>query len=547
MRILIVDDEPLNCFLLTNILEQEGYTECFEAGSGSQALAMAEKLRPDLILLDVLMPDMSGFEVAPKLKAMAADNYLPIIFITSLEDRASLIKCLEVGGDDFVSKPFDKLVLTAKIRAHARIRSLSIRIKLQNEELLTHRQLVEREHSIVEHIFANAIHHSKPLASHFDFNLSPAAQFNGDVFLTQESPAGGAYYLIGDFTGHGLASAIGMLPVARSFQTMAEKGLPVSQMARALNSILLNLLPADMFFAAIIAEVDESGCRHLVWHGGMPQMLVKSVNGGISTHGSNHMALGILDDDEFEDRCVSIECDPGDKLLLYTDGLIEIVDENDVMLDEDGVVLWFASHDFTATSLYNKAIDYQTQDEQVDDITVVIFTCKPMNLEMGPLQTPPFPIDIRTQLHSEQLRRDDVISRLVDIACAQPEMAMVRSKLFTVLAELYSNALEHGVLGLDSGIKSEEDGFSRYYTLREQRLAELREATVEVQVLYKPGQNFLTIVMRDSGKGFDLDHVQQEADFVTFGRGLSLIFELSRSVTYTEGGTCAQVVLSLRE
>ena len=97
MRILIVDDEPVNRFLLSHMLEENGFTDCHEAEDGEQGLAMAEELVPDIVLLDVVMPGMSGHEVAPKLKALQTDIYLPIIFITALDDEESLVKCLSVG------------------------------------------------------------------------------------------------------------------------------------------------------------------------------------------------------------------------------------------------------------------------------------------------------------------------------------------------------------------------------------------------------------------------------------------------------------------
>ena len=113
MKILIVDDESINRFLLMHMLEEQGYIQCAEAPNGEEAIRLAESFQPDLVLLDVVMPGLSGFDVAPRLKKMAKDNYLPIIFITSLEDNESLVRCLEVGGDDFTSKPFDKVILAA--------------------------------------------------------------------------------------------------------------------------------------------------------------------------------------------------------------------------------------------------------------------------------------------------------------------------------------------------------------------------------------------------------------------------------------------------
>ena len=106
MHILIVDDEPLNRFLLVHMLEQEGYSSISEASSGEDALNIARKVDPDVVLLDIVMPGMSGYDVAPQLKLMSGDTYLPVIFITAHSDQHSISKALECGGDDFFSEAF---------------------------------------------------------------------------------------------------------------------------------------------------------------------------------------------------------------------------------------------------------------------------------------------------------------------------------------------------------------------------------------------------------------------------------------------------------
>jgi len=259
MKILIVDDEPINRILLLNMLSAEGYDDCIEAENGTQAIEKFKSEAPDLILLDVVMPDMSGFDVVPQLRKHASEEYLPILFITALEDKASLVKCLEVGGNDFATKPFDKHILVAKIRAHLKIRALSLRIEQQNKALLLFNQRVAREHAIVEHIFSNAIVNDPQVLSYFDYYIKPAESFNGDVFLCEKNPNGGIYFAVGDFTGHGLASAVGALPVTRAFQEISQQGVTVSEIARELNSILLKFLPHDMFMAAVIGEIDSTG------------------------------------------------------------------------------------------------------------------------------------------------------------------------------------------------------------------------------------------------------------------------------------------------
>ena len=157
VKILIVDDEEINRIMLREILSESGYRDFIEAGNGREAVEVARQHRPDIVLLDVIMPGMSGIEAAPQIKASSPDCYLPILFITSLDDEQSLVKCLESGGDDFISKPFEKIILHAKVKAHERTRRLSLEIQDKNQSLTYFQLEVERNHHIVEHIFDNAI------------------------------------------------------------------------------------------------------------------------------------------------------------------------------------------------------------------------------------------------------------------------------------------------------------------------------------------------------------------------------------------------------
>lgn len=547
MRILIVDDESLNRFLLIHMLEEEGYLDCFEARNGDEALALAEQIKPDLILLDVIMPGLSGFDVAPKLKAMNANLYLPIIFITSLDDKESLVKCLEVGGDDFVSKPFDRVILSAKIRAHSRIRQLSSQIEKQNQSLLYHSRLVEREHAIVEHIFNNAIVNQPEVLAFFDTIISPAAVFNGDVFLCEASPAGGAYFLVGDFTGHGLASAIGVLPVSRAFQAMVKKGLAVSEMAVTINETLLSLLPSDMFFAACIVEVDISGTRFTIWNGGMPQVMLKSVRGcRLRYFPSRHMALGILTDSEFDADCDVIEAEPGDQLLFYTDGLMEVMNESGEMADEHGVIDWFTQDDVsTALGMYNCAKQFRGGAEQADDMTIVVFNCQSLESLKHRFSINDLPYTISLSLKGAELRNPRIIDSLMEMLNSQPGVALVRSDLYTIFSEIFNNALEHGVLHLDSSTKNTPEGFIRYYEERERRLNALEDGKIRFDLQFLPTESALLVSVKDSGSGFALNSPEIRDLSNSFGRGIPILRELCDKVEYTERGTRVTVRISM--
>ncbi|WP_026374476.1 ATP-binding SpoIIE family protein phosphatase [Aestuariibacter salexigens] len=547
MRILIVDDESLNRFLLLHMLEGEGYTECYEAESGHEALQLAEKINPDLVLLDVMMPDMDGYTLAPLLKKLSGDTYLPIIFITALDDQESLVKCLEVGGDDFASKPFDKVLLAAKIRAHSRTRLLSQRINSQHQELVYYRNAVEREHAIVEHIFNNAIKNNPKVAKFLDYRLTPATDFNGDLLLYEPSPSGGFYMLVGDFTGHGLASAIGALPVTRAFQAMVAKGLSVSEIVGTLNKTLLSLLPVEMFFAAAVLEVSASGKHFSVWNGSMPALLVASSDGSISHRfTSRHMALGILDPDEFEDQVEFFEAQDGDRLVAFSDGLVEIEDASGEMVGEDIVEQWLAERqDITVEQMYANIDTILNGRDAHDDITIVSYRCADLH-ELHHINTvSTLPFVIEATLTPDEIRNTDPVEAFIELVASQNGLAWLRSQLFTVLTELYNNAVDHGLLGLSSSLKSTTEGFMQYYEERMQRLETLSSGYIILRAGFDPLNRSLRITVMDSGKGFNVGQVSDADEEDMFGRGIPMLLELCDSLDYRDGGKTAEAIMSL--
>ncbi|MBW4496237.1 MAG: two-component system response regulator [Oscillatoria princeps RMCB-10] len=123
-KVLVVDDHPASRMTAVALLSVEGY-DVFEAESGPAALNSVGETNPDVILLDVMMPGMDGFEVCRRLKLDEQTRLIPVIFITALNDRRSRIKGIEVGGDDFLTKPFDHLELAARVKSLVRQKRLN--------------------------------------------------------------------------------------------------------------------------------------------------------------------------------------------------------------------------------------------------------------------------------------------------------------------------------------------------------------------------------------------------------------------------------------
>jgi signal transduction histidine kinase len=133
-KILVVDDSSDNVKLLTKLLTGNGYS-VLQAYSGSEALSVLEKEQPDLILLDIMMPEMSGYEVCRKVRENPATTLLPVVMVTALDAAQERIKGIEAGADDFITKPINLHELLARVQSLLRIKALHDKIKAQAIEL----------------------------------------------------------------------------------------------------------------------------------------------------------------------------------------------------------------------------------------------------------------------------------------------------------------------------------------------------------------------------------------------------------------------------
>lgn len=553
MKILVVDDTEANRKLLAWILEDEGH-EVAEATNGQEAIDMFMRDEPDLVLMDVMMPVMDGFEATAAIKHYLGSRHVPIIFLTALSDDASLAKCLSIGGDDFLSKPINEQVLQAKIKAHTRIKDLNVQINTKNAELKRLHQRTMREHEIAKTVFENAFSRSFLDCKNTRFYVSPATTFNGDILLTAHSPSGGLYTLIADFTGHGLPAALGALPLSQTFFAGASKGLSVSDIARDLNRSLAKFLPDDMFAAATVAELNNEGTRLSLWSGGMPDAIITDASGKHKqTVSAIHMPLGVLADHEFDRQVHVIDVDIDDRVYLYTDGIPEALDANGDMFGETRLMNTFdGSIADPFQTLIDDVMDFSVVGAQNDDITIIEITCRPLDLEIEAPQshisanTMPWKLDI--DLHPVHLRGSSPVSQIIDMMGSAPGIEPHKDFLHTIFSELFSNALEHGVLELKSELKQMEDGFVEYYSQREQRLEQLESGSVRIGVEFSSTneEGILTITIKDSGKGFNASALNQGTDNDAFGRGVSLIETLCESVNYSENGTRVEVKYRLQ-
>ena len=249
--VLIVDDELTNRLILRALLKESGF-DSLEAVNGQEAVEIVDAHNVDIVLLDVMMPVMDGYKAAKIIKARSG-SFIPILFLTALSDDKALAECIEAGGDDFLTKPYNHIILHAKIDSMLRIRKLYTQIEKQNEELNRHNARIQQEVNVAKKVFGNLLNHNmRKKNTGLRYSMSPMSVFNGDMILAERNQTDGLDVLISDFTGHGLSAAIGSIPVSDIFYTMTKKGFPCTETLAEANNKLIKLLPTQMFMAAAL-------------------------------------------------------------------------------------------------------------------------------------------------------------------------------------------------------------------------------------------------------------------------------------------------------
>lgn len=324
-KVLAVDDDPANLRTLRRMLEHMGF--CVRtARSSAEAIDLFTADRPDLVLLDVLMPGVDGIETGRRIKAMSVGEFVPIIYLTALSDEDTMMSCVRAGGDDFLTKPLSFDLLKARIMVTERFRDLQRAMAASSEPLA---ELLEREHQeqqLAERVFTRAIRTRNLESDRLRVMQRSAATFGGDLILSQQLPDGGLRVLIADITGHGLGATIGALPVSEAFHAMTRKGVGDLVVLEEINRKLSAFLPSDRFMAACMVTIAGNGRRLTWWNGGMPSGWLKT-RYELKELASHALPLGVLPELAPGDAPRALSVEDGDGLLLLTDGLLEAKNE----------------------------------------------------------------------------------------------------------------------------------------------------------------------------------------------------------------------------
>ncbi len=547
MKVLVVDDDVTNRMVLRAMLAKDGY-DIFEAENGQVAIDVYDKEEPDLVLMDVMMPVVDGYTATKVIKEKGLDKFIPVIFLTAMTDEASLVKCIESGGDDFLTKPYNRVILQAKIKALDRICKLYKQNLEQKNILSIYYDRMERDQIVAEKIYSNLMGRSEKDTRIIEYLHEPADKFNGDLVLSLRKPGGGINLMVGDFTGHGLGAAIGALPAAEVFLGMTAKGFSTHEIIIEINNRLNKLLPTGMFLAAVLVDVDEKEQRVSIWNGGLPEMYVFShkENKISNVVSSSSLPLGVVGSNHLTIDETILKLNSGDSIVVHSDGVIETDNEEGEYFGSERLETLIESSIPKGTlikDVIESVLDFRGEESQKDDLTVVQFKFdwdflsqikSPDEMSGRYKASSNWSFDLKFEI--DTLKHTDPVPLAIQFITEIQGIDLHKGNLFTILSELIVNAIDHGVLGLDSAMKATSSGFMEFYQLRESRLESLDKGWVRLSIHNKVNDRGgeICIQVSDSGTGYDYDVVSKKESILNghSGRGLGLIKELSSKVTY---------------
>jgi len=551
LSVLIVDDDKTNRLILSTLIKKLDY-HVISAVNGKEAVEIYTESRPDIILMDIMMPIMNGYDAAIEIKRLCGEIFVPIIFLTAITDENALAKCIEYGGDDFITKPYNGIIIKAKIDAMVRVRELYNHIADSKEELQEHHSRLQLEHEIAETIFTNITNPKNLEIDHIRYLLKPMSITSGDILLCSRTPSGGLHVMLGDFTGHGLSAAIGAIPVSDTFYSLSSKGYSIGDIAFNINKRLKETLPAGFFCAACLIEADEEFRTVAIWNGGNPDIIITNDEAPPIKVKSSHLPLGVLSVDNLDRSVEFIELTPNNKIYMISDGVVEAQNDKGQMYSQERLddILMDTQSDRDPFDTIKDSIDhFCTNTDQFDDITLIEITAKPLDIldntvsSISEQALSPAKWQLSMKLEADALKQTNPCPLITQSIMEIQGLAEHRERIYTILSELYSNALEHGLLKLSSSIKANPQGFTEYYNARESALENLQYSSISILISHQPtssgGGGELVITIEDTGSGFDISSTNPSLaeNSGSHGRGINLVKSLCSSIVYSNNGT----------
>ena len=367
-RVLLVDDAKANLDILVEGLKSDHKLSL--ALDGEMALQIAARTPPDLVLLDIMMPGMDGYEVCRRLRQLPETAEVPIMFLSSLEEVQNKTRGFEAGANDYLTKPFDMLEVKARVRSLLKAKAYSDAVKEQiASELRVAREI---QMGMLPHNFAGV---EQAYGVGFSAVLEPAREVGGDLYGVCAAGPERLVIFLGDVSGKGIPASIFMVRAITQARLLSREITEPERILARLNDELAADNPSGMFVTFLCAVFEPRSHRLTLANAGHcrpvhlpagepPRWAVENLG----------TALGFEPGLEFERTGLMLQ--EGDALVLYTDGVSEAFNPqeecygNDRLLADAGA---FAGHSANAITagLLAKVRNFAASAPQSDDIAIL--------------------------------------------------------------------------------------------------------------------------------------------------------------------------------
>ena len=392
-RILVVDDLEANVRLLEGMLRIAGYTSIESTTDPTQVCELHRKNRYSLILLDLQMPVMDGFQVMECLKEIEQDGYLPVLVITA--QPAHKLRALEAGAKDFVSKPFDLAELRARVHNILEVRLLHLKTRNYSKVLeetvrelersrevirlktLEERKKMEQELALAQETQESLLPRSLPQFENFRIHAfnNPTRYVGGDFYDFQQLSSGEWVGVLADVSGKGMGAALLSSMVLGALSIEFHSRTQPREVLNRVNQLLCEKSLPYQFVTLFLFLLSPQGLGQFISAGHNPAYLFRSATGKIEELESNANVLGLFNTASYESGAFRL--DKGDILVVYSDGLTDAQNPQEEMFGEERL-LQLIRQEAPSGSLaleqkfLNDIAEFTQGMPQTDDITFVV-------------------------------------------------------------------------------------------------------------------------------------------------------------------------------
>lgn len=339
-RILIVDDQKINRDLALHFLKSAGFTHLATAENGKEALEVVGSFQPDLILLDIMMPEMDGFEACQELKSNPATANIPVLFLSGLTDAKSRTQGYQLGAVDYVNKPIDRNEMVARTEVHIMngmmFQAMETHSARVAEDLTNARQF--QENLLPDQPSLDAIEQQHNVR--IDSKYQATEELAGDYWSLKSLDDDHIAFSLADFTGHGMLAALNTIHLHTLFLELESLMPDPVAFTKALNQRLVKQLNVDQFATFVYGILNtKTGDIRYTACGAPPFLIIpEDPKKTITAHTCGGLPLGIATADVFSIQEQKTHIQPGDTLFLFSDALIETLHKDEQIWDDDGLL-----------------------------------------------------------------------------------------------------------------------------------------------------------------------------------------------------------------